>query len=514
MEEKIKHQWLVMLCALIAAFSLWFYTTNLGNVIKTRDIVVSVEMENQDALTKSGLVMLPDQNLTINLKIRGKAPGIYAVDAKQFKVVMDMNEYVLKKGLNPIPVTVSNKPADIDILNDEVLKADIELDKLNSKNVPVEFVQEGTPKAGYYPAKAILKPTDVLVSGPDKYVSTVKSVIVNGSIKNAEGDVNLSISPQAVDDGGKPVSNIKFNVDVIDVIVPMKKSKSVGINIKTKNNIGKDVFLKSIEAENPQVTIISKDNMDNITSLDTEAIDLSGINESKTIDAKLIVPNGVELSGDSIAKIKIQIEKSTQKNLSIDIQNKNLNKDCDLTLETPKASIIVSGAESIINDLKPEDVTAVIDLNSLDEGTYSVPLTVSTKLKGVNIISSSPQVVKATVTKKKTPAKTDDSSQVYTTNGGKGETLPDKKSDDTTGKTTKDGQDGKSGGTDNSGSTKAGTGESNKEAEIFTINGIKENSNGEKGANSGTSNKTSSTDNKAQSVTPDKNNQNTNTKSN
>lgn len=508
MEEKIKHKWLVMLCSLIAAFSLWLYTTNLGNVVKTRDILVNIEVENQDVLTKSKLVMLPDQNLAVNLKIKGKAPGIFAVDAKQFKVVVDMNEYVLKKGSNSIPFTVISKPTDIDVINDG-LRIDIELDTYASKNFPVEFIQDGTAKAGYYPAKAILKPTDVLVSGPDKYVSTVKSVIVSGSIKNASSDVDLSITPQAVDEANKPVSNVKFNVDVIDVKVPIKKSKSVDINVKTKNTAGKDIYIKSIEPVSKQAIIISKESMDNINALETEPIDLSTITESKTVDAKLIVPNNVELLGDNIVKVKVDIEKSLQKNLSIDIQNKNLNKDYDVILDSPKLSMIVSGAESVINDLKPESISAYIDLNSLDEGTYNVPIIVNIQAKNVNIVSSSPQVVKAVISKKKAAqTKTDDSAQVYTANGSKGDNVQDKKPDDTSGKSTKGSDSGK-GNTDGTGinsgsSTSSSDTSGNKETDTFTINGKRDSDTQGKTTDSQPATKTNNSESKTQPISSDK----------
>ncbi|MCW5197922.1 hypothetical protein F1Z41_03715 [Clostridium perfringens] len=58
---------------------------------------VPVQVVNSEVLKDYDLVMVPNQNLTVDLDLEGPSTEIYKVKKEQFKVVVNLSEYVLKR---------------------------------------------------------------------------------------------------------------------------------------------------------------------------------------------------------------------------------------------------------------------------------------------------------------------------------------------------------------------------------------------------------------------------------
>ena len=69
-----------------------------------------IKYNNLEVLKDYDLVMVPNQNLTVDLDLEGPSTEIYKVKKEQFKVVVNLSEYVLKEGDNNIPVQIESYP--------------------------------------------------------------------------------------------------------------------------------------------------------------------------------------------------------------------------------------------------------------------------------------------------------------------------------------------------------------------------------------------------------------------
>ena len=75
--------------------------------------------------------------------------------------------------------------------------------------------------------------------------------------------------------------------------------------------------------------------LNKLENLNTEAIDLSKINKSTTIDAKVLIPEGLSLvsgTSDGMVKVEINLDKVVQKNISLDIKYINLDEKYEVKL--------------------------------------------------------------------------------------------------------------------------------------------------------------------------------------
>lgn len=401
MEEKSKRQQVVIkVCCIIASFVLWLYIFNVENPVRERKLVVPVQVINKDILAQSKLVPVGDENLSITLDIRGNASDIYSVKSDDFKLESDLNAYVVKKGENRIPVQVKKRPGGITIVNSENLWVNITLDEIIQRSVSVKVVVEGKAKEGFYAEQPKIRTENVEITGSKEVVNSVNRVIARCSIKDASKDINVTVPLTAEDSSGNIVKNISVKPDSLQVIVPIKNIKSVPVNVKTQGNLDNGGILKSVVSSPEKIEISGEESvLASIDSLDTEVVDLSKLGGADTVETKLVIPKGVTLiNSNGIVKAKIDSDKGIQKTLSLDIKTINVGNNYNITMDTDKANVTISGLESTINNLKVEDLNCFVDLNNLIEGQYDVPVTINLP-NGVSKVSQQPISIKVTIKK-------------------------------------------------------------------------------------------------------------------
>lgn len=407
MEKEKKRQIIIRISCFIAAFGLWFYINSSVNPIITSTIKeVPVSVINKDVLTQAGLVELPGQQYTVDIKIKGPIPDIYQVTKNKIKVEVDMSKYALKKGENAIPVDITNNTNlnNISILNPESVFIKVELDKYMEKSFPIKTDELDIKKEdGYITMTPVLNPSEAVVSGAEEYVKVVTSVQAVGTIKEPSKGIAASVSLKAVDNEKKTITDVTIKPGNTEAVVPVKKIKSVKINVNTTGKVPQNIILNSIVSNIDKIDIAADEkNIDSIKSIDTEPVDLSTINESQSISVKLVIPEGVKnISNTTQVVVSFALDKIVQKNYTVDINFKNLGDTLNSVPDKKSVSIVVQGSEKIVNDsLKNSDFTAVVDLASLTEaGTYSKNIDI-TMPQGVTKVQADPETVSVTITKK------------------------------------------------------------------------------------------------------------------
>lgn len=402
MDAKSKKDWLVRICCFIAAFSLWLYVSNEDSTQKTVKISnVEVQLINKDAITEGKLVLMPNQKINITLSIRGQAMNVYSAKADQFKIVADMGTYSLKKGENRIPVEIKSTPDNINVVNAD-LWVKVNLDALVEKSVPVKTDIDVKTKAGYYSSAPVPKITQVTISGAASYVNSVQYVLAKKTdVKDIDKDTYVTLPLQAMDGTDKVVNEVKIDPSTVDVMLPVKKSKSVSVNLKTKGTLPNGITLKTMNVANDSIEVSgAQQDLNKISSLDTEPIDLSSINTSGVVKAKLVVPENVTVqNGDGFVDVNITIDKIVQKTISRDIQIKNLDSGLNAKLDKTKATIVIQGNESTLSDAIIQSINCYIDLNGKTEGTVMSEVVIP-PIDGVTIVSSDTKTVNVTINKK------------------------------------------------------------------------------------------------------------------
>lgn len=394
---------IVKIVSLLCSFGLWLYIYNVDNpTIDNKVTGVPVKINNLETLENSKLALIPDQEFKVTITIEGSATEVYLAKSDSFKLAVDLSSYALRKGENYIPVEVVDAPKNINIKNPEALRVKVMLDEQIQKSFSITEDIKKSSSNGLVMGKAVLNPINANVSGPSQYVNIVKSVVARGEAKAADKDISMKVPLIALDEAGRIVKDVKITPSTVDVAIQVRRAKTVGINVVTKGNINKNLLLKSLEAIPSKAEITGDEiELNKITSIDTEPIDLSLISSSKDIAVKLVVPKNTTLlnNNNGMINVKLNIESINQKEFTVPVSIKGLGNDLKTTLSNEKVTIVLQGDKDLIDNIKMEEIQCELDLTNQAVGEYTLSPKVSVK-NGASIISVNPEKIKVVIAKK------------------------------------------------------------------------------------------------------------------
>lgn len=399
---KNKQKVIVQLVCVLLSFGLWIYVTNIENPIKSYELnKVPVEIKNSDNLKSSGLTLSPNQNFYVNLKIEGSSQDLFSIDKEDFKISVDLNELVLKKGENKVMVRIEEAPQDIKIKNSTGLTIRINTEEYKTKEVPVKSKINVISKSGYYVATPIFSPDIVLVSGPESLVDRVTSVVAEAEESNAVKTIIKNYTVIPVDDNYKEVIGVQLSQKWVEATIEINEGKTVPIKINVIGTIQNDLKLKSISSDTTEIGITGpKSILDSISEIGTENIDISQIKDNTSIEVKLKIPDGILIhNGQNNINVNILVEKKKTKEITINYSIIGQQEGISIVPDKKNITIEVIGFEDDINNLTEANFSAQLDVSEYTkEGEYTKAPTVS--LVGVNnVIINKVEEIKLIVSK-------------------------------------------------------------------------------------------------------------------
>ena len=386
---KNKQKVIVQLVCVLLSFGLWIYVTNIENPIKSYELnKVPVEIKNSDNLKSSGLTLSPNQNFYVNLKIEGSSQDLFSIDKEDFKISVDLNELVLKKGENKVMVRIEEAPQDIKIKNSTGLTIRINTEEYKTKEVPVKSKFNVISKSGYYVATPNFSPDIVLVSGPESLVDKVKSVVAEAEESNVVKTIIKNYTVIPVDDNYKEVIGVQLSQKWVEATIEINEGKTVPIKINVIGTIQNDLKLKSISSDTTEIGITGpKSILDSISEIGTENIDISQIKDNTSIEVKLKIPDGILIhNGQNNINVNILVEKKKTKEITINYSIIGQQEGISIVPDKNNITIEVIGFEDDINNLTEANFSAQLDVSQYTkEGEYTKAPTVS--LVGVNNVT-------------------------------------------------------------------------------------------------------------------------------
>lgn len=399
---KNKQKIIVQLVCLLLSLGLWIYVTNIENPIKSYELSkVPVEIKNSDSLKDVGLVLAPNQQFYVSLKIEGSSQDLFSIDKSDFTISVDLSEFVLKNGENKVAVNIENSPSTVKIKNSNGLTITINTETYLTKEVPVKSKIDVISKSSYYVSAPVFSPETIVVSGPESLVNKVTKVIAEGQESNVVKTIVKDYIIKAVDENDDEVTGVQLSQKWAEATIEITEGKTVPIKINTIGTLENGLRLKSISSTITEIGITGPESkLSSISEIGTETINLSEIKDSTNIDVALGIPDGILIhNGESSITVSIVVEKVQTKEFTIDYSIKGEKEGITITPDNNKVTIIVSAFEDVLNSITEENFTAELDVSEyIEEGEFSKAPTVN--LVGVdNVNINSISEIKLTVTK-------------------------------------------------------------------------------------------------------------------
>lgn len=303
-----KNTWIIKICCVIAAFSLWLYIINETNPQKTDKIQVPVYLTGIESIEQQQKLKIipPAEAYSVILNVKG-SPTDIMLGKDQFRVEADLSQYAFSVGSRSVPVRLVKQPANVNVLNSETLFVSVTFDDLIVKSMPVKLDIAGKVKDGYWAMAQNITPSEVEISGAAKFINQVTSISAKADFKSTDKDLNMKLPLKALDAAGREIKEVTIHPDTVEFIVPVKKIKTVPVTVDTKGTLNKLYSMKGALLPTPDKIDIAGDeaSINAVNALKTEPIDLSALTPDKVVIAKIIVPQGVSLlNSDGTVKVK------------------------------------------------------------------------------------------------------------------------------------------------------------------------------------------------------------------
>ena len=198
------------------------------------------------------------------------------------------------------------------------------------------------------------------------------------------------VSLKAYDSNGNVVE-VEFVPDKISAEVELSSpSKKVSLNFVPTGTMTRGKSIGAYTFSQNSVTIYGdNETLDSIETVDV-VVDISKVNSDTTFKAEIKKPSGVKALSDNYVTVSLTVTDSSSEPVRFNnVPLTGINLAPGLSAQPvgdDNAFITVEaqGASSVLSSIDKTDITAYVDLNGLDEGTYTLPV----QVKGTNPLAT------------------------------------------------------------------------------------------------------------------------------
>ncbi len=393
----MKNKILSALLSLVAAFGLWLYVITVVSPDSEASFDVTVEVDNEKALHEKGMMLNPDQKLTVHLKLSGNRSDLINLTDENITVKVDAskileynpNQQVQLNYSIAYPGNVPNNAITVVSRNPDYIELDIW--PYSENTVPLEATYVGEQEEGFFISGAVFGSPQLHISGPKEMVDRVAVAKVEIDLTGVKESISQEMTFHYYDEEGKIVDGeyivseelgSKQQVKV-DLVVQRGKEIPVTVQLIPGGGATEKDCVVQISHETIWVSG-SEENLANLTQIELEPINLSAISGSAELERRVILPTNVNnITGVSKVTVKVAINGLSTKKLSV---NKILPLNAgnfNATIITKNLEVVFRGPEELIDDLTAEDVTAYADFNKLSINEVPLTFKLSNRFEGV-----------------------------------------------------------------------------------------------------------------------------------
>lgn len=311
-------------------------------------------------------------NHTVTVDLTGLEPGTHRVNI-EYEQGLDDIEY----SVNPSVATV--------IIYEKVS---------DSRTLTYDILNESKLDNKYIIDKVTLSTDEVTIRGPQyklDEVATVKALIDVADLNNkGTGEQKIeNVKLKAYDKSGNVV-DVEFVPETVSADITVSApSKEVNLNFVPTGNMPFGKAISSYSFSMNKITIYgSNEVLSEINDININ-VDVSNINKDTTLDVDIPKPNGIKSMSNATVKIKLTVTDISAKSNVFSINITGINTPDGMVAQPIDENngvieVEVKGAQSVVDNIKAEDITAYVDLKGLSEGEHELNVNV----KGTNSLAT------------------------------------------------------------------------------------------------------------------------------
>ncbi|SMB90817.1 YbbR domain-containing protein [Thermanaeromonas toyohensis ToBE] len=296
----------VKLLAVTLALILWLYVTSEQNPTTEHVVRIPLEVENLSA----GLVVanLPSE---VQIRLEGRKGQIKNLLPRDIRAYVDLR--AARVGENTLPVQVT-LPEGVRLVRVNPAQVTVKVEQVQEVSLPVQVNLNGEPAGGYRALDPILKPSQVIVSGPEALLKEIGKVYVEVKLDQARGNYLAQLPVQVVDREGHPLSRwLTLKPESVEVFVPVVQdmpSRMVAIRPRLVGEPAAGYQIKRVILHPEVVEVLAPYNvLATLDNLYTTPINIAGARKNIIVESQLEIPPGVQLSSFPRVRVIVEIER-------------------------------------------------------------------------------------------------------------------------------------------------------------------------------------------------------------
>lgn len=299
------------------------------------------------------------------------------LSVEDFDATVDLSG--LEPGVYEVPVEVDldREPSRITDVEPEVVT--VELESRESRSVPVRLQTEGSPAVGYVVRAEEVEPQEVIVEGPNSYVTRVADVFAAMSIQGAEGGVEerLAVRPRDAEGNSVPyVSLVPENVDVRVDIEPTGYHAALAVRAVLTGEVASGYRITDISITPPTVTVFGRPEVLEALEqgfVETKPIAVEGATGDVIVRPGFSPPPQVTVVPGVRLQVHVFVEPiESSMTITVTPEIQGLGQGYTVTVSPDTVEVILSGPLPRLDSLKADDVRIVLDLFELSMGTHQL----------------------------------------------------------------------------------------------------------------------------------------------
>lgn len=394
--HKIFENWPAKIMSLLLAASLWLYV-GVG-LTKNTEFPGGLPLEIKNV--PFDMVAVTDTD-KVSIRIVAEKDVYAKLASESFSAYVDMVGF--KEGMHEANVTVVSHVANVQIVEINPAKIVIRLEPKVEKEVSINCLTTGKAGEGLSPGLCVPGVDKVRVSGARSVINGLQVATAKIELNGETADFKRQVKLVGIDANSQDIKNISFNPSEVMITVPIVKSstiKTVGVKVNITGVPADGFWISKIETDPLLVTITAAENMINqINFVETDAVDVSGLNKNKDLTIALRPASGVNLI-DKIDKVKVTLtisKNQTTREINAGFGWLNLASNLKVSLVEPSTvKVIVVGPQDVISQLTSNDIMVQVDLTGIDTaGTHSIDISRSniSGPPGVSVSSIVPSAI-------------------------------------------------------------------------------------------------------------------------
>ncbi|GMQ78015.1 MAG: hypothetical protein BMS9Abin02_0509 [Anaerolineae bacterium] len=382
-----------LLFAIALAVVIWAAAIRQADPVESRIIEIPMEIVGKPA----DAIIIGRTPDSVFITIEGAVSALDQISPADFSAVIDLSD--VPYGESEIEIIVSGGSDQIAIQNQFPESTTLRLDQIVTREIPVSLQVRGEVARGHRIGDVVVAPDIVQVTGPAERVNQLSESRVTVFVDDDREDIIEQRQPTFFDVDGNVASVVGLTVvpsevEVVLPIVQMAGFAEKPITVRWDGEPASGYRLLDVTVDPASVQVTGLPALLEGLRVQTDAIDITGLNETQTLSTGLELPEGISMIDVQPVFVTVVIEPIFSSDIvQRPVEIRALEEGFEAIVDPEDVRVFLYGPLPILDTMTEEDVRVTVDLLDLITGTYVLEPFVSLAVEGIEVRSTQPPAV-------------------------------------------------------------------------------------------------------------------------